>query len=108
LIENDRETIPKGEALMNRRQALSWLAGGLMVLAGCGGKKAAQESNPTEVKEFFDAVNDGDANIVARLLKAKPYLANAKNESGQTPLAVAKTKGDEELISAIQKAGGKE
>lgn len=95
---------------MTRRQALISMAGGLVALAGCGGKKTAQESssNPTEVKEFFDAVNDGDANIVSRLLKAKPYLANAKNEQGQTPLAVAKTKGDEELISTIQKAGGKE
>ena len=95
---------------MNRRQALIQMACGLIVVSGCGGKKAAPESssNPTEVKEFFDAVNDGDASIVSRLLKAKPYLANAKNDQGQTPLAVAKAKGDEELISAIQKAGGKE
>jgi hypothetical protein len=76
---------------------------------GCGKKKEeTPASNPTEVKEFFDAVNDGDADVVGRLLKVKPYLANAKNAEGQTPLAVAKAKGNDELVDVIKKANGKD
>ena len=92
--------------MLSRREMLA-AALAAAALIGCG-KKAPQESNPTEVKEFFDAVNEGDATIVSRLLQAKPYLANAKNADGQKPLAVAKQKGDEDLISAIRKAGGTE
>ena len=94
--------------MVNRREMLLCLAGGALVLLGCGKKVEQQEANPNEVKEFFDAVNDGDADVVSRLIKAKPYLANAKNESGQTALAVAKQKGNEELAEAIRKAGGTE
>lgn len=93
--------------MLSRREVMSVAAVGLAGLMGCG-KKAPQEANPTEVKEFFDAVNDGDADVVARLLKAKPYLANVKNESGQTPLTVAKQKSNEELVDAIKKGGGRE
>jgi ankyrin repeat protein len=60
------------------------------------------------VKEFYAAVQDGDGEIVRRLLQAKPYLANAKNASGQTPLAFAKQKGNEEVADVISKAGGRE
>ena len=93
---------------MNRRQVIGGLALALVTIAGCGKKQEAPASNPTEVKEFFDAVNDGDADVVARLLKVKPYLANARNAEGQTPLSVAKQKSNDELVEAIQKAGGKE
>jgi hypothetical protein len=90
--------------MLNRRMLLTL---GALALMGCG-KKSSQGANATEVKEFFDAVNDGDADVVARLLRTRPYLANVKNDAGQTPLAVAKTKGNDELVDAIRKAGGKE
>ena len=79
---------------------------GTILLSGCG-KKAPHEANPTEVKEFFTAVEDGDAEIISRLLKAKPYLANASNDSGETALSIAKKKNNEEMVDALKKAGAK-
>ena len=78
---------------------------------GCGRKKApdsAPAAASREVTEFNAAVTDGDGDIVRRLLQAKPYLANAKNESGQTPLAIAKQKGLDDVAEVIKKAGGHE
>ena len=72
---------------------------------GCGKKHV--EANPTEVKEFFAAVDDGDATIVARLIAVKPYLANASNSSGETALSIAKKKGNDEMVEALKKAGAK-
>ncbi|MEP6754271.1 MAG: hypothetical protein ABJA67_02130 [Chthonomonadales bacterium] len=75
-------------------------------VSGCG-KKSAPEANPTEVREFFTAVEDGDATIVARLVKVKPYLANAKDAEGKTALSIAKKKGNDEMVDALTKAGSK-
>lgn len=86
----------------------------LLVIAAvplaCGHKQASESPSPNsrEVTEFHAAVQDGDADIVRRLLQAKPYLANAKNSAGQSPLAAAKAKGNEEVADVIQKAGGHE
>ena len=81
----------------------------LFAPTGCGRKHSAPTAeSANEVSQFYSAVQDGDAEIVRRLLQAKPYLANAKNESGQTPLAFAKQKGVEEVADVISKAGGKE
>ncbi len=81
----------------------------LFAPAGCGRKAATETAaSANEVSEFHAALQDGDADIVRRLLQAKPYLANVKNQSGQTPLAVAKQKGNDELAGVISKAGGKE
>jgi hypothetical protein len=90
-----------------------WILGLLVVLGvtgqGCGRKTAGPTAaSANEVSQFYSAVSDGDAEIVRRLLQAKPYLANAKNESGQTPLAFAKQKGNEEVADVISKAGGHE
>jgi ankyrin repeat protein len=95
--------------MFNRREAIAAAICllGSVALIGCG-KKSGPATNPTEVKEFWDAMADGDSSIIDRLIRAKPYLANAKNDSGQTPLAYAKAKGDEELADVLQKAGGKE
>jgi len=79
----------------------------LVIAFGCGKKPASEPAaSSREVSEFSAAVQDGDADIVRRLLQAKPYLANAKNESGQTPLTVAKQKGLDDVADVIQKAGG--
>jgi ankyrin repeat protein len=96
--------------MITRREAILSAATGAALLAfGCGKREEPQaQANPTEVKEFWDAMNDGDATIIDRLLKAKRYLANAKNESGQTPLAFAKSQSNDELARVIQKAGGRE
>jgi hypothetical protein len=75
------------------------------LLIGCGKKAAAPQATPTEISEFFSALQDGDAEIVSRLLKAKPYLANTKNESGETPLQVAKKKDNQELVDVLKKNG---
>jgi hypothetical protein len=39
---------------------------------------------------------------------AKPCLANAKSESGETPLKVANQKGDQELADVLKKHGAQE
>jgi hypothetical protein len=93
--------------MLSRREMFVCMAGGMLVLAGCG-KKAAPTENANEVSEFWKVVDDGDAESAERLLRLRPYLANAKNPSGQTPLAAAKQKGNEDLAEAIRKAGGKE
>jgi hypothetical protein len=104
-----REIRPK-ETLMRRFAGALALLGLMSLFAiGCGKKTSSEPAaNSREVTEFNAAVQDGDADIVRRLLQAKPYLANAKNESGQTPLTVAKQKGLEDVANVIQKAGGHE
>ena len=82
--------------------AMSMFVG--IIISGCG-KKAPHEVNHTEVREFFTAVEDGDAEIISRLLKVKPYLANASNESGETALSFAKKKNNEEMVDVLKKAG---
>jgi hypothetical protein len=98
------------ETPMRRIAGLLALLLVIVAPAGCGRKQAAESPSPNsrEVTEFHAAVQDGDADIVRRLLQAKPYLANAKNATGQTPLAAAKAKGNEEVADVIQKAGGHE
>lgn len=78
-------------------------------VAGCGKKgQAAPDASSNEVRQFHDAINDGDAEIVRRLLAAKPYLANAKNEQGVTPLNEAEQHNNDEVADVIRKAGGRE
>lgn len=95
---------------MSRIRVLCYICCALFVeTLGCGRKAAGPSAgSANEVSQFYAAVQDGDAEIVRRLLQAKPYLANAKNESGQTPLAVAKQKGSDEVAEVISKAGGHE
>lgn len=77
--------------------------------SGCGGKPPAPPS-PTsnEVQQFHEAVKDGDVEIVRRLIAAKPYLVNARNEQGVSPLQAAKQGGNDELAALIKEKGGKE
>jgi ankyrin repeat protein len=86
-----------------------WKALAILMFAGsvwgCG-KKTEAKGTPTEISEFHAAVQDGDADIVRRLVQAKPYLVNEKNEQGLTPLKVAEEKGNEELAEVLKKAGG--
>ena len=77
-------------------------------LAGCGRKAAPPTPTATEVSEFHAAVQDGDAAIVDRLLRAKPYLVNAKNQNGETPLKVANEKGNQDVADLLRKNGGQE
>ena len=79
----------------------------ILSLAGCG-RKASDPPSANEVQEFHAAVQDGDAIIVDRLLRAKPALANAKNSAGETPLAAAKRQTDSEVAETIRKHGGHE
>ena len=74
------------------------------LLFGCG-KHAAPQATPTEISNFFDALQEGDAEIVSRLLNEKHYLANTKNQNGETPLQVAKKKGNQELVDVLKKNG---
>lgn len=74
---------------------------------GCGRPKPAQPSS-TEVQEFQNAMNDGDAAIVDRLLSAKPGLVNVRDSQGRTPLRQARDRDDAELIQVIERHGGKE
>ena len=76
-------------------------------LAGCGKAKPVPPS-ANDVAEFQSAVQDGDAMVVDRLLKAKPALVNVPNQNGETPLKVAKQQNNDELAEVIQKHGGHE
>ena len=81
----------------------------LTVLFGPGcGKAKVEAPSSNDVSEFHAAVQDGDAAVVDRLLKAKPALVNAPNQNGETPLKVAKQKNNDELAEVIQKNGGHE
>lgn len=64
--------------------------------------------NATEIQEFQNAMNDGDAAIVDRLLSAKPGLVNVRDAQGRTPLQQARERDDAELIQVIERHGGKE
>lgn len=78
-----------------------------IVIVGCG-KAKTEAPSANDVTEFHAAVQDGDAAIVDRLLKAKPALVNSPNQNGETPLKVAKQKSNDELAEVIQKHGGHE
>jgi len=75
--------------------------------AGCGKAKTVPPS-ANDISEFQTAVQDGDAMVVDRLLKAKPALVNVPNQNGETPLKVAKQKNNDELADVIKKHGGHE
>ena len=76
-------------------------------ISGCGKAKTVPPS-ANDVAEFQTAVQDGDAMVVDRLLKAKPALVNVPNQNGETPLKVAKQKNNDELADVIKKHGGHE
>lgn len=75
-------------------------------LGGC--RKATPPPAPSahEIQEFRDALRDGDAAIVDRLLAARPGLVNVRDEQGRTPLAEAMERGDEEMVQVLRKHGG--
>lgn len=81
----------------------------LIALAGCG-HKAASTATPSasDVAEFDSAVRDGDTEIVGRLIKAKPEMINAKDETGKTPVTIATDKGDQEMANLLRRHGGHE
>ncbi len=72
---------------------------------GCS-KSAPPPPSSTEVQEFRNALNDGDAVIVDRLLSAKPGLVNIRDEQGRTPLAQARARDDSEMVEVIRRHGG--
>lgn len=80
---------------------------GCAAMVGCGKPDVAAPS-VNDTTEFFNAVQDGDAEIVRRLVQAKPGLVNARNEQGQTALQVANQRGSEDLADVLKKAGAKE
>lgn len=71
-------------------------------------RQPAPPPSQQEVQEFRNALNDGDAAIVDRLLSAKPGLVNVRDENGKTPLALARQRGDEEMAQVLLRHGGKE
>lgn len=92
-----------------KRAAVVMLLG--VALAGCGGgskPQAAPDPKSNEVREFHNALRDGDTEIVRRLISAKPYLVNARDEQGVTPLKVAQDQGNQELADLIKQKGGTE
>jgi hypothetical protein len=109
-IRDHIEVIDRRKLMRKTWCALSLVCLLVAVTMGCGKKTAATDSaaSANEVSQFHAAIQDGDAEIVRRLIQAKPYLVNAKNDRGETPLKVAKQKGNEEVADVISKAGGKE
>jgi ankyrin repeat protein len=93
---------------MDRRKLLR--VAPLALLVGCAPKKAEPPPDPksNEVVQFHEALRDGDADIVRRLISAKPYLVNARNEQGASPLQVAQQMNNQELVDLIKRKGGKE
>ncbi len=87
--------------------ALAILA--LFGAAGCQQKATPRAAPlPAHVAEFDTAVRDGDTDIVARLIKAKPEMVNAKDENGKTPVTIATEKGDTEMAALLRRHGGHE
>ena len=81
----------------------------LIVVFGCGQKATpAAAPSASDVTEFDSAVRDGDTSIVSRLLKAKPEMVNAKDESGKTPVTIATEKSDTDMVNLLKKHGGHE
>ena len=81
----------------------------MIVLAGCGKKPASTVApSASDVSEFDSAVRDGDTTIVSRLIKAKPEMINAKDETGKSPLTIATEKGDQEMANLLRRHGGHE
>lgn len=72
---------------------------------GCA-KSPPPPPSQQEVQEFRNALDDGDAAIVDRLLSAKPGLVNVRDESGRTPLARAEERGDDEMVQVLERHGG--
>ena len=96
-------------SLVSRRAFLSVLTlAALPSLAACGHKSAAPDPGSREVTEFHAAVLDGDADVLERLIRAKPFLVNAKNANGETPLRVATQKGNQEVADLLRKHGAHE
>lgn len=83
------------------------LLGGMALLQGCK-PSPPQPPSAHEVQEFRNAVNDGDALIVDRLLAAKPGLVNVRDETGKTPLTVARERGDDEMAQVLSRHGGRD
>ncbi len=74
---------------------------------GVGCRKSPPPApSATEVQEFQNALSDGDAAIVDRLLSAKPGLVNVRDAQGRTPLAQARLRDDAEMIQVIKRHGG--
>ena len=83
----------------------------LLVLAGChhpAASTSAAAPAASDVTEFDSAVRDGDTSIIGRLLKAKPEMINAKDETGKTPLTIATEKGDQEMADYLRHHGAHE
>lgn len=61
-----------------------------------------QASTPSApASSIFDALNFGDTEQAKAMLKKNPALADAKDESGQTPLHVAAQMGDVEVVELL-------
>ena len=80
---------------------------GLGLLAGCGHRGTSTTVPSTsDVTEFDSAVRDGDTDVVSRLIKAKPEMINAKDETGKRPVTIATEKGDQEMANLLRRHGG--
>ena len=81
----------------------------VVAMAGCQHPSASTVVPlASDVAEFDSAVRDGDTTIISRLIKAKPEMINAKDESGKTPLSIANEKGDTEMANLLRRHGGHE
>jgi ankyrin repeat protein len=81
----------------------------LLVLAGCHHPAASTVvPSASDVTEFDSAVRDGDTDIIGRLIKAKPEMINAKDETGKTPLTIATEKGDKDMADFLRRHGAHE
>lgn len=92
---------------MNRRMFIGLSAAAVLGMMGCG-KRKVEPPSETEESEFQTAVQDGDADIVDRLLRAKPALVNIPDSTGKMPLTVANEKGATELADVLRKHGAHE
>lgn len=92
--------------MMSRRAIVCLLLFGPW-LSGCAPKQPAAPPDPKsrEVVEFHAALQDGDVEIIRRLIAAKPFLVNARNEQGVSPLQVAEQQGNQELIDLLKQKG---
>ena len=66
-----------------------------------------ESSPPAEnLKQLFEAIKEGNIELVRTMLRDDPSLLNAREERGYTPLGAVLRRGKNERVEAMVHMGG--